>query len=41
VLRLPGASKGADADVAIATELGLPVHTRLEDIPGVTEAAAR
>ena len=41
VLRLPGASKGADADVAIAIELGLPVHTRLEDIPGVTEAAAR
>lgn len=40
VLRLPGASTGADADVAIATELGLPVYTRLGDIPGVSEAAA-
>lgn len=40
VLRLPGASTGADADVAIATELGLPVYTRLEDVPGVSEAAA-
>lgn len=35
VLRLPGASTGADADVALAEQLGLPVHTRLEDIPGV------
>jgi len=39
VLRLPGASTGADADVAIASELGLPVYTRLEDVPGVAEAA--
>lgn len=35
VLRLPGASTGADQDVAIARERGLPVYTRLEDIPGV------
>lgn len=40
VLRLPGASTGADADVALATELGLPVYTRLEDVPGVAESAA-
>ncbi|GAA1437784.1 hypothetical protein GCM10009616_40160 [Microlunatus lacustris] len=39
VLRLPGASTGADADVAIATQIGLPVYTRLEDVPGVAEAA--
>lgn len=36
VLRLPGASKGADQDVRIAAERGLPVYYRLEDIPGVT-----
>ena len=35
VLRLPGASKGADQDVQIATERGLPVYYRVEDIPGV------
>jgi hypothetical protein len=35
VLRLPGASQGADQDVRIATERGLPVYYRLEDIPGV------
>jgi hypothetical protein len=41
VLRLPGASTGADADVALAVELGLPVHTRLQDVPGVAAAVAR
>ena len=35
VLRLPGASKGADNDVRIATERGIPVWYRLEDVPGV------
>ncbi|PJJ70813.1 hypothetical protein CLV46_0341 [Diaminobutyricimonas aerilata] len=34
VLRLPGESKGADLDVAIARERGIPVYARLEDIPG-------
>lgn len=38
VLRLPGASTGADADVALADQLGLPVYTRLDDIPGVGSA---
>ena len=34
VLRLPGESKGADEDVRLATELGLAVYYRLEDVPG-------
>ena len=34
VLRLPGESTGADQDVAIAVERGLPVDYRLEDVPG-------
>ena len=40
VLRLPGASKGADQDVAIARERGLPVYTALADVPGVVLDAA-
>jgi hypothetical protein len=34
VLRLPGVSKGADNDVRIARERGLPVYLRIEDVPG-------
>ena len=34
VLRLPGASTGADQDVAIARERGLSVWHRIEDVPG-------
>lgn len=34
VLRLPGASTGADNDVRIATERGIPVYHRVEDVPG-------
>ena len=33
VLRLPGISKGADNDVKIALERGIPVYHRLEDLP--------
>jgi hypothetical protein len=33
VLRLGGNSTGADNDVRIATERGIPVYTRIEDIP--------
>jgi hypothetical protein len=33
VLRLEGASRGADQDVAIARERGLPVYHRVQDIP--------
>ena len=40
VLRLLGASTGADRDVAIAQKYGLPVYTRVEDIPGYRPAAA-
>ncbi len=34
VLRLDGPSKGADEDVRIALERGLPVYYRLEEVPG-------
>jgi len=33
VLRLQGASKGADEDVRIAKERGLKIYYRLEDVP--------
>ena len=33
VLRVPGASKGADEDVRVATKRGLKIYYRLEDIP--------
>ena len=35
VLRLPGESKGADQDVAIARERGIPVYFSLDEVPGV------
>ena len=35
VLRLPGESTGADQDVKIAQERGLPVYYRVEDVPAV------
>jgi hypothetical protein len=38
VLRLPGASTGADQDVAIARERGIPVWFRIEDVPGCATA---
>ena len=38
VLRLPGESRGADQDVAIARERGIPVYTDLADVPGVVAA---
>lgn len=42
VLRLPGESKGADNDVRLAKERGIPVYYRLEDVPGCgTSAPAR
>ncbi len=33
VLRIEGASKGADEDVRLARERGLPIYFRLEDVP--------
>jgi hypothetical protein len=41
VLRLPGASTGADRDVAIARERGLPVYHAVEEIPDHAAAVAR
>jgi hypothetical protein len=35
VLRLEGASKGADEDVRIAKERGLKIYYKIEDIPHV------
>ncbi len=35
VLRLPGESKGADQDVTIARERGIPVYSSLAEVPGV------
>ncbi len=40
VLRLPGESTGADQDVAIARERGIPVYFRVEDIPARVPDAA-
>ncbi len=39
VLRLPGASKGADDDVVQAQQLGIPVYYRIEDIPIINQNA--
>jgi len=36
VLRIEGASKGADQDVQIAKERGLPVYYNIEDVPDAT-----
>lgn len=35
VLRLPGESSGADREVALALELGIPVYYSIFDIPKV------
>lgn len=37
VLRLPGDSRGADQDVAIATALGLPIYRDLAEVPTADE----
>jgi hypothetical protein len=41
VLRVPGESKGADQDVAIARERGLPVFFELEEVPGIQQVDTR
>lgn len=38
VLRLPGASKGADEDVRKAGILGIPVFYRIDDVPAAAAA---
>ncbi len=35
VLRLPGASSGADNDVHLANKRGIPVYYQLQDVPAV------
>jgi hypothetical protein len=40
VLRLPGESTGADQDVAIATQRGLPVYHHIAQIPGCEDAVS-
>lgn len=40
VLRIPGESKGADQDVAVAQSRGLPVYYSLEEVPVVAEEKA-
>ncbi|GAA1830678.1 hypothetical protein GCM10009750_13190 [Agromyces salentinus] len=39
VLRLPGDSRGADQDVAIARSRDLPVYYSLDEVPGVIAAS--
>ena len=40
VLRLAGPSAGADEDVRLAQERGLPVYYRVEEVPGCAPAAS-
>ncbi|AOI91481.1 DUF4406 domain-containing protein [Burkholderia pseudomultivorans] len=40
VLRIDGASRGADADVSLARRLGKPVYLSLDELPVVDDAAA-
>jgi hypothetical protein len=40
VLRLPGASKGADNDVKVARSRGLPVYHNLSEVPGCSAVPA-
>lgn len=37
VLRIPGASTGADMDVARARALGLPIYTSVDEIPELAQ----
>jgi hypothetical protein len=37
VLRIPGESKGADQDVLIARQRGLPVSYKLEEVPSAVQ----
>jgi hypothetical protein len=38
VLRLPGESRGADQDVAIARRRGIPVYHSVSEVPGAAAA---
>jgi len=41
ILRLEGASKGADEDVRIGQSRGLPIYYNLEDVPGCSKGEVR
>jgi len=41
VLRLPGDSRGADQDVAIARERGIPVYFDLDEVPQIDSSGAQ
>lgn len=36
VLRIPGDSRGADAECELARQMGMPVFTSVDDLPAVT-----
>jgi hypothetical protein len=36
VLRIPGDSRGADAECALAREMGMRIYTSVEDLPDAT-----
>jgi hypothetical protein len=40
VLRLPGESRGADQDVVIARERGIPVFHSIDDVPWISRSEA-
>ena len=40
VLRVPGASRGADEDVRLARERGLPVYHHVDEVPVAAQAHA-
>ncbi|WP_299999827.1 NUDIX hydrolase [uncultured Cedecea sp.] len=41
ILRIPGASQGADNDVRVGKALGLAIYTHLDDIPVESETTSR
>lgn len=36
VLRIPGESRGADAECALAREMGMTIYTSVDDLPAVS-----
>jgi hypothetical protein len=40
ILRLPGASRGADLDVELARERGIPVYFSLDEVPAAQQEPA-
>jgi hypothetical protein len=40
VLRIEGASKGADEDVRLARQRGLPIYFNIEEVPAINSASS-